>query len=514
MAMLWVDKHRPKTLEELDYHSGLNERLKRIAGSGEMPHLLICGPSGAGKSTRVHALLNALYGPGVETVKVETKTVAPNPNTPSNTVDIQVLSSTHVHLDQSHASSCGRLLRRSMASISFKCSLCCLAVAGLVGLSAVIWFGFLCQGDECNIVFFWQFLLSPQLPLIHHYRSRSYEDFMFKFTGSGWDRNFQAGEIGIDVGRNETREDLSKKAFRIRDKTGYRDTTALRLVPKLAEISNLSIPKRLSRFHARGHCVMGFAKPNQTECRQFFLVAIVRVVEREEVYIEQWINLHSAVGVDHFVVLSANTTLLHAALQPFVQAEIVDERLFVEGPYKQNAIANLGLSCFWMIFIDLDEYILPPPPHESLKDFLLPLTTVRPDRRSPKQIMVFYKYFGSNGWVKRPKVPDIEAYTDRDRPLQVNGKSLELIDAINVSDPFTGYPHRSSLLQEFRHDSATSILIFNSWILWVDTMWHPVICPRDELTWPAGGDVSLANIVLGICSLAALLCLCSCSRLS
>ena len=127
--------------------------------------------------------------------------------------------------------------------------------------------------------------------------------------------------------------------------------------------------------------------------------------------------------------------------------------------------------------------------------------------------MVFYKYFGSNGWVKRPKVPDIEAYTDRDRPLQVNGKSLELIDAINVSDPLTGYPHRSSLLQEFRHDSATSILIFNSWILWVDTMWHPVICPRDELTWPAG-DVSLANIVLGICSLAALLCLCSCSRLA
>lgn len=95
MAMLWVDKHRPKTLEELDYHSGLNERLKRIAGSGEMPHLLICGPSGAGKSTRVHALLHALYGPGVETVKVETKTVAPNPNTPSNTVDIQVVTSNY-----------------------------------------------------------------------------------------------------------------------------------------------------------------------------------------------------------------------------------------------------------------------------------------------------------------------------------------------------------------------------------------------------------------------------------
>ena len=128
--------------------------------------------------------------------------------------------------------------------------------------------------------------------------------------------------------------------------------------------------------------------------------------------------------------------------------------------------------------------------------------------------MVFYKYFGSNGWVKRPTVPDIEAYTDRDRPLQPNGKSLELIDAINVTDPFTGYAHRSSLLREFRYDSATSVLTFNSWILWVDTMWHPVLCPRDKLTLPDDADVSLASFVLGICSLAALLCLCSCSWLT
>mmetsp|Transcript_44768 Transcript_44768/g.83633 ORF Transcript_44768/g.83633 Transcript_44768/m.83633 type:complete len:355 (-) Transcript_44768:94-1158(-) len=95
MAMLWVDKHRPKTLEELDYHGDLSERLRRIAASGEMPHILMCGPSGAGKSTRVHALLREIYGAGVDTVKVETKSVAPNPNTPSNTVDIQVVTSNH-----------------------------------------------------------------------------------------------------------------------------------------------------------------------------------------------------------------------------------------------------------------------------------------------------------------------------------------------------------------------------------------------------------------------------------
>merc|ERR1712194_566395 len=42
--------------------------------------MLFAGPSGAGKSTRVHALLRELYGPGADIIKVETRTVAPNPN--------------------------------------------------------------------------------------------------------------------------------------------------------------------------------------------------------------------------------------------------------------------------------------------------------------------------------------------------------------------------------------------------------------------------------------------------
>jgi replication factor C subunit 3/5 len=95
MAMLWVDKHRPKAFDEMDYHSDLSARLKKIAASRDQPHMLIAGPGGAGKSTRVHALLRELYGPGADLVKVETRSVAPNPNSPNNTVDIQVLVSNY-----------------------------------------------------------------------------------------------------------------------------------------------------------------------------------------------------------------------------------------------------------------------------------------------------------------------------------------------------------------------------------------------------------------------------------
>jgi len=98
MALLWVDKHRPKGLGDMDYHTELSDRLKRIAREecrSNMPHILFAGPPGAGKSTRVHALLREIYGPGVDIVKVETRTVTPNANAPSNTVDLQVVVSNH-----------------------------------------------------------------------------------------------------------------------------------------------------------------------------------------------------------------------------------------------------------------------------------------------------------------------------------------------------------------------------------------------------------------------------------
>jgi replication factor C subunit 3/5 len=94
-SLLWVDKQRPKSFDDMDYHPELSARLKKIAASRDQPHMLIAGPSGAGKSTRVHALLRELYGPGADLVKVETRTVTPNPNSPSNTVDIQVLVSNY-----------------------------------------------------------------------------------------------------------------------------------------------------------------------------------------------------------------------------------------------------------------------------------------------------------------------------------------------------------------------------------------------------------------------------------
>ena len=62
---LWVDKHRPTTLEELTYNDSLTGTLKQLAQCDDLPHLIFYGQPGVGKKTRVMCLLNEIYGKGV-----------------------------------------------------------------------------------------------------------------------------------------------------------------------------------------------------------------------------------------------------------------------------------------------------------------------------------------------------------------------------------------------------------------------------------------------------------------
>ncbi|KAK0613601.1 P-loop containing nucleoside triphosphate hydrolase protein [Immersiella caudata] len=72
MALI-VDKHRPKSLDDLTYHDELSKRLRSLAQCGDFPHVLFYGPSGAGKKTRVVATLKELFGPGVDKIKIDAR---------------------------------------------------------------------------------------------------------------------------------------------------------------------------------------------------------------------------------------------------------------------------------------------------------------------------------------------------------------------------------------------------------------------------------------------------------
>jgi len=59
----WVDKYRPKILQEVIGHTEVKNVLKMSIMTGDLPHLLFHGGSGTGKTSTVLALAMQLYGP-------------------------------------------------------------------------------------------------------------------------------------------------------------------------------------------------------------------------------------------------------------------------------------------------------------------------------------------------------------------------------------------------------------------------------------------------------------------
>ena len=57
---LWVEKYRPKTIEEIVLPKGLKETFLKIVESGELPNMLLTGPAGLGKTTVARALCTEL----------------------------------------------------------------------------------------------------------------------------------------------------------------------------------------------------------------------------------------------------------------------------------------------------------------------------------------------------------------------------------------------------------------------------------------------------------------------
>lgn len=108
-SLLWVDKHRPSTLDELTYHSEVTDRLRRLCAEGDIPHLLLYGPSGAGKRTRVACVLREIFGPSVEKRKVVHRTFKIG-DTRTEVEVTTVTSSHHVEFNPSDSGNNDRLI--------------------------------------------------------------------------------------------------------------------------------------------------------------------------------------------------------------------------------------------------------------------------------------------------------------------------------------------------------------------------------------------------------------------
>ncbi|KAK4786699.1 hypothetical protein SAY86_010532 [Trapa natans] len=102
--MLWVDKYRPKSLDNMNVHEDIAENLKKLVSEQDCPHLLFYGPSGSGKKTLIMALLRQMFGSSSEKVKVENKAWKIDAGSRTIEIELTTLSSTnHVEMNPSDA---------------------------------------------------------------------------------------------------------------------------------------------------------------------------------------------------------------------------------------------------------------------------------------------------------------------------------------------------------------------------------------------------------------------------
>ncbi|PSQ19170.1 replication factor C small subunit [Halobacteriales archaeon QS_8_69_26] len=59
---IWIEKYRPRTLDEVAGQEGVVEKLKSYVERDDLPNLLFSGPAGVGKTTSATAIARAVYG--------------------------------------------------------------------------------------------------------------------------------------------------------------------------------------------------------------------------------------------------------------------------------------------------------------------------------------------------------------------------------------------------------------------------------------------------------------------
>lgn len=86
--MFFIDKYRPKTMNEAIYHKHIIEQLLNISMNDNLPNLIFYGPPQSGKKTIVNIFLEMIYDKSVHKMN-DTKYIAVGSNGTSTEINIQ-----------------------------------------------------------------------------------------------------------------------------------------------------------------------------------------------------------------------------------------------------------------------------------------------------------------------------------------------------------------------------------------------------------------------------------------
>nr|WP_295921970.1 glycosyltransferase family 2 protein [uncultured Dyadobacter sp.] len=142
-----------------------------------------------------------------------------------------------------------------------------------------------------------------------------------------------------------------------------------------------------------------------------FYLSICGIVKDENDYIEEWINYHRLIGVEHFFIYDNGSRV--PVKETIAQLGFDRFTTVIDFPGKNqhvkaygHCLRHYGASSRWIAFIDIDEFIVPKTSGHSLPEFLT-------DYEEYGGLGVSWLIFGSNGHQHKPVYSQLESFTRR-----------------------------------------------------------------------------------------------------
>jgi hypothetical protein len=135
---------------------------------------------------------------------------------------------------------------------------------------------------------------------------------------------------------------------------------------------------------------------------------VCAIAKNETPYLEEWINFHRAVGVEHFYIYDNESTIpVSETLQKYLEAGLITVINFPglgkQMPAYTDCLNRFGHSSKWIAFIDCDEFIVTKT-YDSVPEVLARYEIYG-------GLAVNWIIFGSNGHMTKPGGLLIENYT-------------------------------------------------------------------------------------------------------
>jgi hypothetical protein len=140
-----------------------------------------------------------------------------------------------------------------------------------------------------------------------------------------------------------------------------------------------------------------------------YYLSAAAMFRQENSWLSEWIQYHTAVGIEHFWLFSHedDPTVSDKILTPYVESGIVEtihiashdtlcriSQSDIQVYVLKEAIRLALGKTYWLALIDIDEFLLPRQDDN--------LRTVMQEYEDFSSLIVNWRIFGSNGFIKRP----------------------------------------------------------------------------------------------------------------